>query len=184
MEFTFNDRLQIHTNRLLLRKFNQSDIPNMLKNWISDTDVQRDYGEPAYTNESDVVNLLNTWEHQYRWAIILKDTNENIGHISFCRLYIDVNAAEIEYCVGKAFWGKGIVTEALYAFIKHTFLNTSIVKLEAFHKAENPGSGRVLQKSGLYPADNVMRYSYLPTAPDGEICYAISKEQFINNSSL
>lgn len=184
MSLAFDDTLLMHTNRLLLRKLYQSDIHSMLKNWISDLDVQRGYGEPAYTTEAEAANLLNTWEQQYRWGIILKHTNENIGHISFCRLYDDINTAEIEYCLGKAFWGKGIASEALSAFIKHTFLNTSIVQLEAFHRVENPGSGRVLQKAGLYPADNVMRFAHLPKAPDGDICYSISKEQFICNSLL
>ncbi len=184
MSLTFDATLLIHTNRLLLRKFYQSDIPSMLKNWISDPDVQSGYGEPVYSNEADIANLLTIWDRQYRWAIILKDTNENIGHISFCRLYDNINTAEIEYCVGKEFWGKGIVPEALSAFIKHTFLNTSIAKLEAFHRVENPGSGRVLQKSGLYPANNVMRFAHLPKAPDGDICYSISKDQFLYNSPI
>lgn len=182
MSFTFDDDVQIYTERLLLRRFYQSDIPDMLKNWISDPDVQHGYGEPAYTNENDVVNLLDTWKNQYRWAIILKTTNENIGHVSFCCLYNDIGTAEIEYCVGKAYWSKGIVTEALRAFIKHTFRNTSINKLEAFHRMENPGSGRVLEKSGLHPAENVMRFAHLSHPPEGDICYAITRDQFIKYS--
>lgn len=182
MSFTFDDGVQVHTERLLLRRFYQSDIPDMLKNWISDLDVQRGYGEPSYTNENDVANLLNTWKDQYRWAIILKTTNENIGHVSFCRLYNDIGTAEIEYCVGKAYWGKGIVTEALCAFIQHTFINTPIDKIEAFHRVENPSSGRVLQKSGLLPVNNVTRFSHLPKAPDGDVCYAITREQFVKKA--
>lgn len=175
MSLIFDDTLLIHTNRLLRRKFYQSDIHSMLKNWISDSDVQSGYGEPVYTNEDDISNLLNSWEGQYRWAIILKDTDESIGHISFCRVYEDINIAEVEYCVGKAFWGKGIVSEALSAFIKHTFLNTSIAKLEAFHKVENLGSGRVLEKAGLYRAENIVRFAHFSKAPDEDICYSISK---------
>ena len=165
----------IETKRLILRKFSVSDIDDMLKNWISDNDVQSGYGEPVYTNKNDVVKLLNDWLLQYRWAIILKETNENIGHISFCRLYPEVNTAEVEYCVGKSFWNKGFTTEALKAFIKYTFAKTSVTKLEAFHRSENPASGRVLEKAGMKPVDNVMRFSDLPKAPDGNIYYAIEK---------
>jgi ribosomal-protein-alanine N-acetyltransferase len=130
----------------------------MLKNWIADPDVQCEYGEPVYTTEQAVVKLLNTWKHQYRWAIVLKETSENIGHVSFCRLYEDIATAEIEYCIGKTFWGRGIAAEAVRAFIRHTFQNTSIAKIEAFHRRENPNSGRVLQKSDMLRVDNVVRF--------------------------
>ena len=175
MAFSFDTAAQIDTNRLLLRRFVPSDIPAMLKNWVADPDVQKEYGEPVYTTEQTVAELLHTWESQYRWAIILKEASENIGHVSFCRLYQDIATAEIEYCIGKAFWGRGITAEAVRAFIDHTFANTSITKIEAFHRRENPNSGRVLQKSGMSVADTVMRFSHLDKAPDNDICYAITK---------
>ncbi len=178
MNFHFDNKLQLLTDRLLLRSFTNTDIPAMLKNWIADPEVQSGYGEPPFTTEKEVSNLLDTWKQQYRWAIILKSSNENIGHISFCRLYEDISTAEIEYCIGKDFWGRGIVTEALDVFIRHTFENTSIRKLEAYHRLENPNSGRVLQKSGLSPVTNVQRFSHLLKAPEGDICYALTKEQF------
>jgi len=178
VNFTFDSTAQFQTNRLLLRKFRNTDIEDMLKNWISDPDVQSGYGEPAFTSPQQVAELLKSWEGQYRWAIILKETGENIGHVSFCRLYAGIGVAEVEYCVGKAFWGKGFITEALEAFIRHTFTSTSITKIEAFHRIGNPASGRVLQKSGFLAAENVMRFSDLTKAPEGDICYAITKEQF------
>ena len=178
MSFQFDNQIQIHTDRLLLRSFTKSDISDMLKNWIADPAVQSGYGEPPFTTTEEVISLLDVWKDQYRWAIILKSSNENIGHISFCRMYEDIQTAEIEYCIGKGFWGRGIVTEALDAFIKHTFQNTSVCKLEAYHRQENPGSGRVLQKSGLSPAINVQRFSHLLKAPEGDICYSITREQF------
>lgn len=167
----------IETERLILRKFLLSDADDMLKNWISDNDVQSRYGEPVFTEKRDVLELLKKWESQYRFAIILKETGENIGHVSFCRLYENANTAEIEYCVGKSFWNKGFTTEAIKAFIRHTFDNTSITKLEAFHKIENPASGKVLQKSGMQAVDNVMRFPESEKAPDGDICYAICRSE-------
>lgn len=170
----------IETEQLILRKFSFSDIDDMLKNWISDTDVQSRYGEPIYTNKQDVIELLKKWESQYRWAIILKETDENIGHISFCRLYEETRTAEIEYCIGKAFWNRGFATEAIQAFIKYTFANTNITKLEAFHEINNPASGRVLQKAGMHAVDNVTRYSEFPKAPNGNIYYAYAIEKPLN----
>jgi len=169
----------IETERLVLRKFSIGDINDMLKNWISDIDVQSEYGEPIYTERHTVEELLKKWVLQYRWAIIHKESNENIGHISFCRLYEDFNTAEVEYCIGKAFWNKGFVTEAIEAFISYTFINTPITKLEAFHRIENPASGAVLVKAGMKPVETVMRfYSESMKPSDGYICYAISNNEW------
>jgi ribosomal-protein-alanine N-acetyltransferase len=165
----------IETERLLLRKFTNDDIDDMLKNWISDKDVQSMYGEPIYTDTQSVSSLLTRWLLEYRFAIILKETSENIGHISCCKYYEKENTAEIEYCIGKQFWNNGFVTEAIKAFIKYTFNNTSIIKLEAFHRIENPASGKVLQNAGMNLTDNVLRFSNLQKAPTGNICYSIIK---------
>ena len=39
---------EIVTERLLLRRFQQSDSFDMLKNWIADPEIQTNYGEPTY----------------------------------------------------------------------------------------------------------------------------------------
>jgi len=167
----------IDTPRLLLRKFTLTDIDDMLRNWIADEDVQTRYGEPVYTTRQAVADLLqNKWLNQYRWGIMYKETGENIGHVSFCHVHEAENTAEVEYCIGKRFWGQGIVPEALSTFIPYAFTHTATTAIEAFHRAENPASGRVLQKSGLRRVDNILRFADREKAPDGCICYAIMKD--------
>ena len=106
---------RIETPRLLLRQFTDDDCGDMLKNWISNPNVQFEYGEPVYTTISEVEKLLDKWKKGYsdidfyRWAIIEKERMENIGQIAFCRVYSNCKTAEIEYCIGEKFWGKGYV---------------------------------------------------------------------------
>ena len=40
----------IETERLILRRFEYSDIDSMLRNWIADEQTQWDYGEPYYSS--------------------------------------------------------------------------------------------------------------------------------------
>ena len=181
MQFAYDPSMAIHTERLLLRAFTLGDIPAMLKNWAADPDVQKEYGEPVYATAEAAASLLRMWEGQYRWAIILKGSGENIGHISFCRVYLQEKVGEVEYCIGKAYWGQGLAPEAARAFLHHTFLHTPIERVEAFHRRANPGSGRVLQKAGMQPVDTVMRFSNLSAPPAEDICYAITREQFLQS---
>ncbi len=172
----------IGTERLLLRRFELSDGESMLRNWISEPQVQEEYGEPVYPDMEQVSGLLGKWTAAYarpdfyRWAVIERKSGECIGQIAFCRVYDDIAAAEIEYCIGSRFWGHGFAGEALSAVIAHTFASTGFVRLEAYHRAENVKSGRVLEKSSMHVTDNVERFRRQGIAPEGEVCYCITRE--------
>lgn len=171
----------VETARLFLRRFCIEDCNNMLGNWISSKKIQFEYGEPVYTTESQVKELLNKWivnyakQDFYRWAIIEKESNQNIGQIAFCKVYSDCKTAEIEYCIGENFWGKGYAVEALAAVINHTFENSDFNRLEAYHRVDNMKSGRVLEKSDMHVTDTVQRFVREGVMPHGEVCYCIER---------
>ncbi len=175
----------LETDRLLLRKFEYSDAESMLRNWIADPIIQINYGEPVYSTEKEVHELLNGWISKYedksfyRWAIILKGTEENIGQIAFCRVYDEFSTVEVEYCIGTNFWGKGYAPEALTAILRYSFEKPCFEKLEAFHRIQNPASGRVLQKAGMRIADNVKRFELLNEQPSNEVCYALTRSEWL-----
>lgn len=178
--------LFIETPRLTLRRFTYDDIPDMLMNWIANIKVQREYGEPTYDSPDEVRELLNKWigrygdDDFYRWAIVLKERDENIGQIAFCRVYSELETAEIEYCIGEDFWGRGYASEALNAVIDFSFRGPKFNKLEAFHRAANPRSGRVLQKTVMKQVDTVRRFEMTGSKPEGDVCYAIEREAYLS----
>jgi ribosomal-protein-alanine N-acetyltransferase len=175
--------LTIDTPRLLLRRFEAGDLRDMLKNWASDPAVQTEYGEPVYSTAQEAEGLLNRYivgyssDSFYRWAVIEKDSGRNIGQIAFCRVYEELRTAEIEYCIGTAFQGRGYAGEALSAVIGHIFANTDFQRLEAYHRAENIKSGRVLEKSAMHITDNVERFRQQGITPEGEVCYCIERSR-------
>ncbi|MBR6107387.1 MAG: GNAT family N-acetyltransferase [Oscillospiraceae bacterium] len=173
----------IGTERLLLRPFCSDDLHDMLENWIADPAVQHEYGEPCYETEADAKALLQKWLAAYddpafyRWAVIERHSGRNIGQIAFCRVYDDCKTAEIEYCIGQKYWGNGYAGEALSALIAHIFAHTGFEKLEAYHRAANPKSGRVLEKSPMHRTETVERFRRAGEQPAGEICYCITREE-------
>lgn len=175
---------KIETKRLLLRQFTMADAADLLELWIADPNVQSEYGEPTYETLEAVEELLKKWIVSYenpafyRWAMVERDSGRCIGQIAFCRVYEDCRAAEIEYCVSAAFWGKGYAGEALQAVIDHTFANTDFAWLEAYHRAENEKSGRVLKKSAMRRTETVERFRRAGETPEGEICYRMNKPCF------
>ncbi len=173
------------TKRLICRRFIKEDCTDMLENWIANPNVQSEYGEPVYTTVLEVKKLLEKYIQNYsepdfyRWAIIEKASNRNIGQIAFCRVYSDCCTAEIEYCIGEQFWGNGYAGEVLSKLIDFVFCNTDFLKLEAYHRCENVKSARVLEKSMMYVTDNVQRFSRENIIPHGEVCYCIDKDTYL-----
>ena len=55
--------------------------------------------------------------------------------------------------------------------------NTELYKLEAYHRAENIKSGRVLDKSSMHVTDTVERFVRENKTPEGEVCYCITRQQ-------
>ena len=102
-----NGTQAFETDRLICRRFDMTDMQDMLDFWASDPGTQLEYGEPVYTDAAAVTGLLEKYisayeqPYTYRWAIVEKESGHNIGQIALCRVYSDIMTAEIEYCIGR-----------------------------------------------------------------------------------
>lgn len=174
----------IETERLILRRFKRSDSTDMLKYWISIAEVQENYGEPVYKTKVEINEVLDKWISSYdnydfyRWAIILKDSKINIGQIAFYKVNSRNHKVDVEYCIGKEFWGNGYATEALKGVINDTFKNMSYNRIQAFHRSENKSSGRVLEKAGMKYEGTLRQNILHEDVFDDCLMYAILKEEW------
>ena len=124
--------MMITTERLILRHFTGTDTEadQMIRNWISDPLVQKEYGEPVYTTKEELRALLKRYkEDPYRWAVYEKESAECIGQIAFCKIWNNVKTAEIEYCIGAGYQGHGYAGEALSAIIEYGLTRAGFTKL-------------------------------------------------------
>lgn len=175
----------IETERLILRPFRSEDAPVMFRNWAGDREVPRYLTWNVHRSVADTENVVNMWVAQYNdtstynWVIVLKELGEPIGSINVCRIYENIDSAEIGYCIGKPWWGRGIMTEAFSAIIPYLF-EVGFNRLDAAHAVKNPASGRVMQKCGL-KYEGTFRQFFRSTA--GELLdisfYSILREEFI-----
>jgi [ribosomal protein S5]-alanine N-acetyltransferase len=60
-----------------------------------------------------------------------------------------MNHAEIGYWIGVDFWNKGYATQAARAICEFGFRVVGLHRMFAHHMANNPASGRVMQKIGM-----------------------------------
>ena len=127
----------IETPRLLLRRLTPADAPAMYRNWANDPAVTRFLRWEPHKDENETFALLAAWEElyqnpdYYQWCMVDKATGEVFGSMSF---YDDIAGEPGEaagwqargfdisqgvwepgYCIGRAWWGQGLMTEALQA---------------------------------------------------------------------
>lgn len=146
---------KIETERLILRKFKKDDAKDMYNNWASDSEVTKYLTWPAHNNIEISKKVIEMWTdsysnaESYQWAIVLKEIGNVIGSFSLMGINNENENCEIGYCIGKAFWNRGIVTEALSAIIDFGFNEIGFQRIAACHHINNPASGRVMEKCGL-----------------------------------
>lgn len=146
---------KLETDRLILRPFRAEDAGAMFDNWASDPEVTKFLSWPTYQSIDDAYAILKIWLTSYekpdfyQWAIVLKGYDQPIGSISVVNLDNRVDLAEIGYCIGKAWWGQGIMPEAMRAVMKYLFEEVGMQRIEAGHDPENSASGAVIRKCGL-----------------------------------
>ena len=145
----------LETDRLILRPFRAEDAQTMYDNWASDPEVTRFLSWPAYKGIDDAYSILKIWlaEYQkpdfYQWAIVLKELDAPIGSISVVNSDDRVDLAEIGYCIGKTWWGRGIMPEAVKAVMAYLFEEVGMQRLEVGHDPDNSASGAVIRKCGF-----------------------------------
>jgi len=146
---------QIETPRLILRQAVREDAEAMLRNWASDPEVTKYMTWPPHANIEVTQNVLESWleeyekENYYQWMIVLKQIGEPIGTISVVRQNPRVEEAEIGYCLGRAWWHRGIMSEALAAVMNYLFTEVGMNRIAARHDPNNPHSGGVMRKCGM-----------------------------------
>jgi len=145
----------LETERNILRKFTINDAENMFKNWANDNNVTKYLVWPSHQDLNVSKNVLEQWIQKYeeidfyQWAIELKEINEPIGSISVVKQSDDIKMVHIGYCIGRKWWNKGIVSEALKELIKYFFENVRVNRIEARFDPNNPNSGKVMAKCGM-----------------------------------
>ncbi len=176
----------IETERLLLRRFDFSDSSDMMKYWVADERVQPSYGEPVYSTEAEVKELLNKYissydsKDYYRWAVIEKKSDCCIGQIAFFLVNCKNHFAEIEYCIGVDYQRQGYASEATRAVVKYGFEKAELHKIQICHRSNNLPSKRVIEKCGFTYEGALRDYFFIDGQYYDRLYYSILHDEYLN----
>lgn len=143
---------ELTTRRLLLRAVTREDTQAVFDNWASDDEVSKYLTWPTHQTLADTESIMDRWLAEYekpdcrRYGIQRREDGVLMGMIDVVGYHDGVPV--IGYCSGRAFWGKGYMTEALEAVCEELFsAGYGKIVLEAM--VENIGSNRVAEKAGF-----------------------------------
>jgi ribosomal-protein-alanine N-acetyltransferase len=162
--FQFRNFPTLETQRLILREIQQSDAEAVFR-IRGDYQVTRYNTGMAYTQIDQARALIDNIRQAYhneseiRWGITLKGNDTVIGMVGYNYWSRKDSRASVGYDLARAYWGRGIMTEALCEVVRFGFKRMALNRIEADADARNIGSHRVLEKVG-FKREGVLREQF------------------------
>lgn len=181
---------KIQSERLILRKFEIEDTPEVYQNLSSKDEVfrflQHSPNKDISQTRKYVECIISRYKQldYYKWVIIDKEKNVVVGEISVCQ--IDPKnqfTCEVGYNISPDFWGFGYATEALGMVVDFLFKDVGFNRIEALHDLENLASEKVIIKNS-FTCEGILKESDYRQGKFYDLkVYSITKSQFLNTKS-
>ena len=144
-------RIEIRTERLLLRPFQAGDVADALA-YRDDPEFARFLSHvPQPFTKSDAeafvaLNMSEPWELSPTFAVVLGGTV--IGTVNL-EVEAEARTAMLGYAIGRAWWGLGVATEAAQAVIAWGIETFDLARIWASTDVRHVRSQRVMEKLGM-----------------------------------
>lgn len=178
----------IQTPRLTLRRFVLEDARTMYENWASDPEVTKYLTWPAHGSEDISAMVLSSWvesyvrEDYYQWAIEFE--GRPVGSIAVVSMDDKTADAEIGYCIGRPWWHRGIMSEALKAVVDYLFGKVGVNRVSARHDPRNPNSGAVMRKCGMTYEGTLRQHGRNNQGICDDVYYSILRGEWENKEAI
>ncbi|MBC9929313.1 GNAT family N-acetyltransferase [Chitinophaga qingshengii] len=144
----------LQSAQLVLRPITEKDTAALFS-LFSNEEVTRYMDIDAFSNITEATQIITffreRWEKQegMRWAITFKEKDELIGTCGFHHWNKTHHKIELGYDLQPAYWGKGIMTEAIPLALKFVYEELQFNRVEAFVDPVNGASSRLLGRLGF-----------------------------------
>lgn len=139
---------RIETERLRLRRLVPGDAATLARLLEGDREAISQTGRMPYPPTEDAIRH---WIDDQggpggqSFLLVRRADDATIGAAGFGG---DGHRVELGYVIGRRFWGRGFATEAVRALVLYA-RRRGIRTIDAYTFPDNPGSARVLEKTGF-----------------------------------
>lgn len=149
----------IKTERLTLRPWHDNDADALFK-YAQDPDIGTPAGWPAHESPKESLDVIRSvFSAPETYAVVPDEAGEAVGcvgvvpphirHIQEPQTHDTAHETEIGYWIGKPYWGRGFIPEAVDALIAHLHNNLHINTFWIALFDGNDKSRRVAEKCGF-----------------------------------
>ncbi len=144
---------ELLTERLKLRGFTLGDVEAM-HTLLNEKDVLRYFPAHDLLTQEKVEKMVARWllhwrEHGYGlWAVERRMDQVLIGRCGLQYL-AETDEVEIDFIIGRSYWGMGFATEAGKASLHYGFEGLKLNQIVGISHVDNLASQRVLTKLGM-----------------------------------
>jgi ribosomal-protein-alanine N-acetyltransferase len=169
----------LQSARLVLRKPRPADAPALFASYAQDERVThylrwRPHNELA-ESETIIERFLEKWtaETEFSWFLFTSSQVDLIGSIA---ARIEEHEVELGYALAQAFWGQGLMLEAITTVVDWVFEQPTFSRVRAICDVENKSSARLLEKAGFIREEILERWMIAPNISQApRDCYFYAK---------
>lgn len=173
---------ELQTERLILRGIRPSDASSYEKHFV-DYEVIRQLARvvPWPYPKGGVAEYINTsmlpqqGKDRWIWGIFLKENSEEL--IGCVDLWREGKPENRGFWLGRAFWGKGYMTEAVAPIMDYAFDKLGFERLVFSNAAGNQRSRRIKEKTGARFVGNRPSEFVDPSYTEAET-FELTKEEW------
>jgi ribosomal-protein-alanine N-acetyltransferase len=175
---SLKDLPSLETDRLTLRKLRPADAGAIFA-YASDPEVARYALFEAHRTIEDARAFLDLVASRYQsggepdWGIVYKGDGRFVGTCGFVNWRPEHARAEVGFVLSRAYWGQGLMPEALLAIISFGFERVGLNRIEARCIAQNTASARVMEKAGMTYEGTLRQREFIKGAYRNMKLYAI-----------
>lgn len=148
-------KLEFTNKAIKIRKLKFSDADDLYEH-IHEREISKwTIRIPYPYSLKDAIKFIRKSQYEvrkmkgYNFGIALKETDSVIGGIGLHCIDWKNSNAELGYWIGKKYWGKGLMTEAVRLILDFGFKELKLHKIYAHCFEENVASAKVLEKCGF-----------------------------------
>ena len=148
----------MQTTRLTIRRFTIADQQDVFA-YAKDPDVGPLAGWRPHRSEKETLHIIKYLflRNPHSYALVNKQTNTVIGSIGFTKKFFRP-IYELGYSLGKAYWGQGLMSEAVVRMVQFGFEELYANRLVAKTMTHNIASQKVLLKAGFVKTHEKKQY--------------------------
>lgn len=148
---------EIHTPRLLLRRWTDGDLAPMA-DINADPLVMRWVGDGSVLDLDQTAETIERWEEEWddegfgRFAVELLASGELAGFAGLSvpeELPEAQHEVEISWRLGRQYWGQGYASEAAQAVLEFALQDRGLDRVIAINRLGNEASENVMRKLGM-----------------------------------